>query len=449
MISWLHRNRSITFRSDVYQRLGLTDAELKVAACIAGQDHVAGIGGYGFHKAVRLLQMIERTDGSPMCDEILKAIRQSVPDRCKSDADVCCSQGTLLLHIYKMASESNAYAAHSNPALTTKTALERFLDEVDERNQLRRPRLSSRVRSHLASIVSNANDQEPLRTTQDDWIRVRKKKRRRWRTERETFAKKSEEKSFFISFNPFSMLGSIPDHRHTVVDQGPSPAANSKTKAKSQKRRRDEEQEEAKKRACETASRKEGRKRNLNEKKKAVNKAKRAFRQCAYSLGSLRKCVNEFLGKPFVEHMQQVVLALSKLVNDANQACNMRLLSSLHSHEEASANKKPVLDLKMLYVEELKNAADEYRDENIHRVLQSTVLVQFARFYQGNIKAIFKTRFWDTLKRHVTHKLTVWGFAAPLALKLSSCVTFKMTRCMMFHGFCTSKEDCVAKLICR
>ena len=161
----------------------------------------------------------------------------------------------------------------------------------------------------------------------------------------------------------------------------------------------------------------------INPQKQEVNEAMEKYEKSTYTFASVENCIHPFLGKHFVEHLQETVLILNNVLNDANQACTLSWLVKLHEAAEDEDPNALKQNLKEQYLQELLNAAKRHRNGRVDRVLWTVILRHISDFYEANVRTLIKTRFRGALKQYIAHKLNIWGLSPACSMSLAPSVT--------------------------
>jgi hypothetical protein len=134
------RFRAVVKRADILSAFGVSSAVLSVAACISGQDHVKGIKGYGFVKALNLLRTWNTAGQS--AETILNKLPDAFPNQ-RLEAVVCQCEGIRLLRWYR---GSGTTRMPMHPELSSRPSfIEKFLWEKDDDDDYRRHGLALKI----------------------------------------------------------------------------------------------------------------------------------------------------------------------------------------------------------------------------------------------------------------------------------------------------------------
>ena len=98
--------------------------EMAVAACISGQDHVAGVSGYALTKAVRLIHSLPVDARKGSFGEVWDATMALLPSTKTSEAETCRAEARQVFKLYDNGSEAVPFkmsAEISSVGLTTRS----------------------------------------------------------------------------------------------------------------------------------------------------------------------------------------------------------------------------------------------------------------------------------------------------------------------------------------
>ena len=193
------------------RRLGVPSTGIRVAACLSGNDHVVGVSRYGMLRSLKLTQRAlaenETSGFVDLLDKVLSMLS------CKQiPSAIQCREQAIAIHLlFQDAPTATPLPVQATPIDLSLSPLDRFLHEVDENGNKRRPKLAERKNGIGAQMTGNDEQQSPQKFTAKEWTLIQKKKRRGRRQERQRLAENAMEKSFVVHYNVFDLL-STEDH---------------------------------------------------------------------------------------------------------------------------------------------------------------------------------------------------------------------------------------------